>query len=446
MRAGWLRALPDCAGMGLYGLGWRLARPVLRRNSRLADGFAERLVPPGWPHTPQSPDIWMQAASGGEARLASALFDALADRRPSLRVLVTTWTRQGLDILLAKAENPGGAAPLWARYAPFDEPALMRRAMAQANPRLVLLLETELWPGLLHACARAEIPSLILNGRLRERTTRRYACLSFWQRVAPRRIAAISRADASRFSRIFPETPCLDVPNIKFDLAAAAPTAAPASPGTDVLAPRTEGAVHILLASVREEEEPALLATLRRALAEAVFPPRVRLIIAPRHMHRVEAWAGRLEAAGLRWALRSGPGDRRARIVLWDVFGELPWLYGRADSVFVGGSLAPLGGQNFLEPLAAGVVPLVGPHLDNFAWALEDGGDTLAERGLLRIVPDARSLYEELRRVAAAGPLEPAERAETRERFGRWLAPRRGGTAKLAGLALETLDGSGRRL
>ena len=465
---------------GLYSLAWKLARPVLRRNRRLADGFAERLVPADWLSGPA--DLWIQAASGGEARLACALLDALAvapdlmpDLAPGLApefradaplsVLVTTWTRQGRDILDAWAARRPERDPLrvTARFVPFDDPLLVRQALAQARPRLLVLLETELWPGLLLACKEAGVPVLVVNGRMRDSTLRGYLWIApLWRALAPARVTAIAPEDAARYSRLFPDTPCSVIPNIKFDQAAPPPDAADPPDLPTELPHAVRAALLgenrlplVLLASVREEEEDALVAALRQGLAvgglfAAPGSPRTaaRLIIAPRHMHRIEAWERHLNDLGLAWARRSAAASLEAGrpdVVLWDAFGELTWLYGVADVVFVGGSLAPLGGQNFLEPLGAGVIPVVGPHLGNFAWALtpgpnQDAEPSLSDSGLLEITPDAVALYERLRVAADEGIQGADRRCAVRARFADWLRPRQGGTDRQAAIVLEMIQ------
>ncbi len=141
--------------LGLYGLVWRGARPLLRRHRRLNDAFDQRLVPSDWAPS-GGVDLWIQAASGGEALLARRLLEELARRGAPLRVLCTSCTRQGLETLEAARNRAAEHAPhiqVFVRFFPLDEPALMRRALALAAPRLLVLLETELWPGLLVAAA-----------------------------------------------------------------------------------------------------------------------------------------------------------------------------------------------------------------------------------------------------------------------------------------------------
>ena len=427
--------------MQLYGGLWSAAGPLLHRNKRLADGFVQRLAPDTWLDEPV--DIWIQAASGGEARLTCALADAVCTLLPEqtpLTILATSWTRQGLDLLERYAETLAGPVRLLPRFIPLDAPRLMRKALQQARPRLVVLLETEIWPGLLQACAETGTPVLILNGRLRERSLRNYMDFpGFWRALAPSHIATMSEKDAQRFRSLFPDTPVETFFNIKFDQAEA-------SVSSDALDRLPQG-VHtfltrtdlplLLLASVREEEEKALC----KAWRETPLPP-ARVVIAPRHMHRVEAWQKHLRDMGLDVALRSclaeTPEAETPSVVLWDAFGELPALYQAADAVFVGGSLAPLGGQNFLEALSAGLVPYVGPHTKNFAWALDgEEGQRLQDRALLHTVPDAATIFRCLTTAVAEGTLPASRREATRTRFTDWLASRQGGTRQQAALLLR---------
>lgn len=468
----------------LYGLAWRLARPVLRRHKRLANGFAWRLVPPDWSggagarERPGRVDVWIQAASGGEAYLAWEILERLADGAP-LSALVTTWTRQGLEVLHGMAEKLRQAHPELAvrvTLFPLDQPSIMARALDQARPRAIALLETELWPGLLLAAADRRIPVFVLNGRMTEKSLRNYLrlerlCPGFWSGVAPRRASAVSTADAGRFATLFGPERVGIAPNIKFDRcmprsgdSLARPD--PADRETTGALPRPDRAARplVLLASVREEEEEAVMAVIRRVRRpsdSASGSDAPTLVIAPRHMHRISAWKERLAGVEGGYALRSHLGSgsagtdpaggtaaqralaaRPGGIILWDAFGELAALYAAADAVFVGGSLAPLGGQNFLEALAAGRVPCCGPHLDNFAWAFAPGpdnaaarDDTLEQRGLLLLRRTPEDVAETLLEMARH-PLPPEE---IRRRFLDWLTPRLGGSAQCAALLHEAI-------
>jgi 3-deoxy-D-manno-octulosonic-acid transferase len=427
----------------LYGLAWRTAQPLLRRHARLSDGFAERLMPEGWPGLPPEagPCLWLQAASGGEAWLIQTLLKALAglpDLRLPLSLLCTTCTRQGLDVLERLAADPSLPAGLTVmpRYLPLDIPALMRKAVPAARPKAVVLLETELWPGLLEAAAREKVPVLILNARMTPRSLAGYSRLRpFWRERPPAAILAVSPEDAARFASLFGPEPVALMPNIKFDR-----TALPSLPE-----PLPEVPPTVALASVRLEEESLLLPAVRELLAASFKGASPRLIIAPRHMHRVPAWRELLASARLPCVLRSSRPQSAPPLLLWDTFGDLSLLYAQADSVFVGGSLAPLGGQNFLEPLAAGLIPCVGPQIANFHWV----GQDLFTLGLAVTLPGAKdlapALLERLERVAGTAPAwkeaRLAARKEVRTRFQAWLAPHTGGSLQAARLMLRYANG-----
>ncbi|MDR2825280.1 MAG: 3-deoxy-D-manno-octulosonic acid transferase [Deltaproteobacteria bacterium] len=444
-----------------YSLLWKAARPFLRK--RLRDGFAERLVPPSWPFTPSmqveqsspvsmpvpnSPcQLWIQAASGGEAYLCLELLRLLSlmplshislspDNRQQnkLHVLCTTCTRQGLDILLkARAEFSGKDISVTINYLPLDEPTLMNRAVRQVfgdndkeGNRLLVLLETEIWPGLIAACRGAGVRVLIINARMSPGSYRGYKFLVPLLRVsAPQEILAVSQDDLLRFQRVFIKTRnCGIMPNMKFDRI-----------NKDLLSGLNQTKMSpgnnpglIVLGSVREEEEQLLLPFMRELMR---FP----LVIAPRHMQRVEAWSAALQQSGLAFIKRSAFADfaeveyRAGRIVLWDVFGELGRLYGEADAVFVGGSLAPLGGQNFLEPIACGVCPCIGPYWNNFHWV----GQEIFDLGLVTQVQDAQELVRFL--LHSAQKHRP--KSEVAQSFRQYLNPRLGGTK----LAADTIFG-----
>ncbi|MCL1889203.1 MAG: 3-deoxy-D-manno-octulosonic acid transferase [Desulfovibrionaceae bacterium] len=419
----------------LYQLLWRIARPLLRKHRRLGEGFDERLAPPAWPRLQPAPAsaapcrLWLHGASGGEAYLIRELALELAARpssRQKFTLLCTSLTSQGLEILRQTQKDcPAGSLELLPAYLPLDEPQIMRRAVRQAfgspppaSPALLALLETELWPGLLLACREYGLPTLILNGRLTEKSLRAYHPFrSFLRRLAPRRILAGSPADQERFRSLFGSSaPCDLMPNIKFDRIRFENTLPGAVPGS-----------LIALASVREEEETLLAPLLPELLAQA---PQCAIALAPRHLHRLEAWEKRLQALNLPY-IRAGSLQNSApppgQILLWDSFGNLQQVYRQASAVFVGGSLAPLGGQNFLEPLACGLIPCIGPSWQNFTWV----GKEIFDLGLVRRINSAEELVPALLRLLHERP----DKTLVRQKLEDYLVPRRGGTR----MAVEAL-------
>ena len=426
-----------------YGLLWRAALPFLKKSRRLADGWKERLVPEHWlePDFTDAPDghavdLWLQAASGGEARLAVSVCRSLGKDTP-LRVLVVTWTRQGRDVIekaipALKESHP--LLTLAVRFAPFDRPDIARRALALAKPRLVALLETELWPSLMAACREQDVPLYVMNGRITASTVnfgRRFS--SLMKSVSPSAVYAISEHDRRGFAAIFP-CPTQTMPNIKFDLA------------LELLekplpenAFRAEGPV-FLFASVRTGEEtriPGQIASLFKARPDACA------VVVPRHLHRVEAWKSVLADLGHSPLLLSDMGENislpAGRVLIWNRFGDLPQLYAAAQTVFVGGSFGQ-GGQNFLESLAAGRVPCIGPSASNFLWAMSREGNlpSLEQSGLLRSAPTPREVIEAMLQLAEA----PRPRSDVRKDFQDWLSPRLGGSLQTASILEEAMKKS----
>lgn len=351
------------AAFGLYDLGWRLALPFLKKNSRLAEGFDQRC---NGPEATGGIDLWIQAASAGESYLALNILEKISSPEP-LKILITTNTRQGFDILNAAAKQTHLCRNnIRIAYFPFDHPSKMAAMVKQMRPRLTVLLETEIWPGLLLALKQFNLPAMILNGRLSSKSLNRYQLFPrLFQSVAPQKIAAISQADARRYRNLFTATPVTVMSNIKFDRI-----------NFDSAANFRENPLErflgedrdlVVLGSIRAEEE----IVVEKIIAQLVERlPQIRIALFPRHMHRLEAWQTILNRIDRPWVRRSDISRMvsEGTIILWDTFGELAAAYALAKAVFVGGSLARLGGQNFLEPLAYGVRPVIGPYWDNFFW------------------------------------------------------------------------------
>jgi len=264
-------------------------------------------------------------------------------------------------------------------YFPFDKPALMHRAVAAIGPRAMVLLETEIWPGLLRALHQHNCKTIIINGRLTDRSLKRYLLWpSIWPKLRPDRVLAISPADAARFKQLFGPDGIETMPNIKFDHVASATTSADNRNTIHNLVPST--LTFAVLASVRRQEEP-----LVKQIINAIFRRRPETVIGlfPRHLHRIQSWQEILNQAGIRWSLRSQAHTpaKAGTVIIWDIFGELLQAYKLCQSAFVGGSLAPLGGQNFLEALICGAKPVIGPSWENFIWV----GTEIIDAGLLRV-------------------------------------------------------------
>lgn len=447
----------------VYQGAWRLARPFLGKHKRLADGWDERLVPDGWVDGFEGKTVWIQAASGGEAYLLVNIAKELVARlqgqdAAKLRILATTCTRQGMDVLekgLPAAhglrENAGMDAAdanvrFILRYFPLDEPRLMQQAIEQAAPAQIVLLETELWPGLLMAAWQNDIPVQILNGRITPKSMSGYGMLPapFWKKLAPRKILAVSAPDAERYSALFGGEAVGQMPNIKFDLLAARQAGQlPGAPGSSDASGEPDGGSGkiALFASVRKQEADQVAKAIQALKKQA---PDSQIVLAPRHLHHVSVWQRHISLVGLKSELRSEVGDEqispqelfaglaedaKSAVLIWDKFGELKKLYSLASAAYVGGSLVPLGGQNFLEALASGIEPCIGPFYSNFAWA----GEEILEMTRQVDTPDQLA-------ANIAGQLEkPACRKEVQEQFAKSVARQQGGTGMAVDAIIELL-------
>lgn len=405
--------------------------PLLQRHHRLREGFTERCARQD---LPGQADLWIQAASVGEAYLAGEILNRLPDDcRPG--TLLTANTSQGLEILrdagaAAAGRHPG--ARVACRYFPFDRPAAMDRFLRRIRPRLVVLLESEIWPGLLSSLKAHGSRCLLVNGRMTPRSLRRYRLWpGLWKQLRPDRVLAVSAADAERFGRLFGAEIVGRMPNIKFDRLAAADAGDPTVETLRTLLPQQ--GPFIVLGSVRQEEEPQVRKMLGAVLQSA---PEAVIGLFPRHLHRTADWERNLGGLPVAWQRRSAatrpvtPGT----VILWDRIGELSSAYRLARAAFVGGSLAPKGGQNFLEALAAGVRPVIGPSWENFAWV----GPEIVSQDLLRVAADWKQAADFIGQDVRNAPARP----EIQRRFADFIRNRQGGSLA-AGAAIREMLGKG---
>jgi 3-deoxy-D-manno-octulosonic-acid transferase len=414
------------AALKVYEWLWRAVTPLLCRNHRLQEGLPQRLGQP----FPTGPfDIWIQAASAGESHLAGQILEQMGMHAPH-RILLTTNTRQGKDTLDATAKRMKiQTMPAYWKtaYFPFDQPSRMKKAVESIQPRVMVLLETEIWPGLMDALKTAGIPIIIVNARMQSKSLRQYQLWStFWHAMAPDRVLAVSPEDADRYGRLYGATHVSVMPNMKFDRIRANMASDQINPVMNLMPPDIP---FIVLGSIRKEEEDAVDRMIRYLLDRR---PDILIGLFPRHMHRIPTWQNRLNSAGITCHLRShlASGVNAKSVILWDVFGELTDAYAQAAGVFVGGTLAPLGGQNFLEPLTCGMIPIIGPSWKTFNWV----GRELFEKGLVRVATNWRNAADALLETMTVSP----SREDVLLALDGYLAKRQGGTA-VAVRAIEKL-------
>lgn len=339
------------------------------RHGKYVAGFRERLGTLS-PANGQAL-IWIHCVSVGETQAARPLVLELKKQLPNRRIAISTTTLTGQS--LAREIFKNDAEKIF--YFPFDWRWSVRRTLKALRPEAVLIMETELWPGFLRECERQQIPVVILNGRLSERSFRRYRLFrGFMSQVLRGVSLAImqTEADAGRLRSLGIAAEKVQVSgSLKFD--------AGALPLNDALTAELRERFNfsddlplILAASTHSPEERIVIEAFKRLIAQAVRA--ARLLIAPRHPERFAEVAALLGASGLSWTRRSAPQketDKAARVILLDTIGELQSVYSLATVVFVGGSIAKTGGHNILEPAAVGACILTGAHTYNFREIIE---------------------------------------------------------------------------
>jgi 3-deoxy-D-manno-octulosonic-acid transferase len=364
---------------GLYNFVLVLTSPlvvaVLLYKKRCRTGLRQRLG--HWPSTltevcQDGKTLWVHAVSMGEVNAVTPLVHELRSRYPDHRIIVSTVTETGKETVHRNFEGLAHHV-----YFPLDFTRVVRRALQVIRPRLVVVVETELWPNFLRAAAGRGVPCVLVNGRISTDSFHGYRRLRpFFRRVVqsfslclmqtPRDVHRIVELGAD------PATVVL-TGNLKFDHQASA----------DATKPPIDLSLHayeelFVAGSTHALEEEAILECYRRLLE---CTPQLVLVIAPRHIDRVGAIAETVRNYGFpvlqRTQLPNVSLSHGPRVILLDTLGELAALYEQATVVFVGGSLVPVGGHNPLEPASRAKAVLFGPYMDHFA----DVADLLVSHG-----------------------------------------------------------------
>ena len=432
----------------LYSLAAWAAQPLLRRKLRrravAEPGYGEHVEerfgrygvarPVG-----DGPLVWVHAVSLGETRAAAILLAALRQRLPGMRLLLTHGTATG------RAEGQkllrAGDVQVWQ---PWDTRGAARRFFTHFRPDVGVLMETEIWPNLIHQARAQSVPLALANARLSEKSLRGAQRAGWLLRPAYRALTAVfaqTEADAARFRSIgAPQVGVLG--NLKFDAQPDAAQQAQASRWRAVLAGRPV----VMLASSREGEEGEFLGQIK-ALAlsgkaraapenEANASRSPLWLIVPRHPQRFAEVAQMARDAGLAVAQRSTwtdappAGALAADVWIGDSLGEMALYYSLADVALLGGSFAPLGGQNLIEAAACGCPVVMGPHTFNFAQVAEQA---LAAGAALRVADLAQGLD------AAQALAADAPRRQAMADAGRLFARRHQGAARRTAQALKAL-------
>jgi 3-deoxy-D-manno-octulosonic-acid transferase len=333
---------------------------------------------------PDRPRIWLHAVSVGETIAAAPLVRALKESYPDHALLITSTTPTGS----AQVRRLFGDEVEHC-YLPYDLPHVLQRFLRRIRPRILIVMETELWPNLFAACYAQDIPVLVVNARLSERSFRGYRKIRVLIQPALRaaRVLAQTGDDAGRFHSLGALSEQVEVAgNLKFDQGIADSVREQGRALREQLG--ADRRIWVA-ASTHAGEDARILQAHRRLLERQ---PGALLIIVPRHPERFDEVASLVASMGFASQRRSSRGrpDRAIEVFVGDTLGEMMIFYAAADIAFVGGSLVETGGHNPLEPAALGVPVITGPHWFNFSGIYPQ----LLDSGAAREVADSDQLTD----------------------------------------------------
>lgn len=359
------------------------------------------------------PVIWLHAVSVGETRAAASLVARLRIAYPKHQLLLTHTTPTG-----RKASEQLYGGDVLRVYLPYDYPFAVRRFLNHFRPCAGALLETEIWFNLIHACHLQDIPLLLINARLSEKSASRYARHPALVRQSLGELSAISaqtEADAKRLSELGADNVSV-MGNLKFDIE---PPQAMLEKGKQLRAQFGADRKVFLAASTREGEEAELLDALA-----LLHVPSLLTVIVPRHPQRFDEVAELLAGRGIRYQRRSEnlPVPFDTAVLLGDSMGEMFAYFSACDLAFIGGSLLPYGGQNLIEACALEKPVLIGPHTYNFAHATEQA----VSCGAARRIQNATELLAAVQDLLA----HPERMTEMGEAGRRFVSANRGATER----------------
>ena len=389
----------------LLRMAWRSRRiPAYRRH------WSERLGKVASAMPRQA--VIVHGCSVGETQAASVLINWLTEQQPAVPVILTHTTPTG------RARGEALLPDVACCYLPFDLPWLVSAWLDQLQPRALVLMETELWPNLIAACQRRNIPVSLANARLSERSFRGYQKVRrlmtpVWQ--ALHWVGCQYRADADRLLQLgTPASRTEVVGNLKLAMPVAEAIKLKAA---ELRQQWCEGRSCWIAGSTHPGEEEQVLDLHIKLLQRQ---PSLLLLLAPRHPERAREIIELCQQRQLQVVRRSlgeQPGQS-TQVVLIDTLGELMLFYGVADVAFVGGSLVAHGGHNPFEPLQMGRVALVGPHMFNFQSLLEE----LQPTGRVRQVADVQALEEAVSQALLEPVQDGLEGAGVMAAPGHWIA------------------------
>jgi len=336
----------------------------LSKSSRLSGTIEPRMmrqtIPP-----PEKPVIWLHAVSVGEVEAALPIARQLIAKYGANHLLFTTTTKEGWEVVQKKLD-----CLMHLQYYPFDFPVVVEKFLKHYRPSFYICMETELWPNMLYGLKRRGVPAILANGRISDRLSNTHFALRplyRWIFLCFDWIGLQTDEDKKRLESFGLSSEKIDVVgNTKFDLPDPRD-----DPGTLESMKKEFGLVDgpiIVFGSTHPGEED-IIARTYKALKSRIND--IAMVLAPRHIDRANEVALILKNHNISFRLRTESKnnmspDKKIECLLLDTVGELSKVYALGEIAFVGGSLIKRGGHNLLEPAAAGVPVLHGPHMHNF--------------------------------------------------------------------------------
>ncbi len=383
--------------------------------------LAERF---GWvPNLQNTRPVWIHAASVGEVICSIPLFKKMKEEFPEIPIVLSSMTQAGNST--AKTLIPDADRIF---FFPFDHPFTIRKAVERVKPRLLLIAETELWPNLLRLCGDKGIPILLFNGRISEKSLKGYLYLKSLFEQCLRHVSSFLMQTEEDRNRVIMIGACPDhtkvMGNMKFDQTF--PSVPPEEREAMARSLGLRGEETLFIAgSTHAGEEEVLVKVFKKLKIDA---PNLFLLLAPRHLDRLEQVEEILRRESLAWMRRAAlssdtertrTSENRSSVILLDTLGELMRLYSLGTIVFIGGSLVPVGGHNPLEPLAFKKPVLFGPDMFHFS---EISKKLVQERGAIQVKGE-EDLLEQLTHLLA----DERARRELGERGYQFVLRHRGG-------------------
>jgi len=356
-------------------------------NKKYLQRWGERLGIANVRPTKDKSIVWVHAVSVGEVNASIPLLRALMEEYPGSEFLVTTSTPTGSDILLSKLGNK-----IKHQYVPIDIPFCINLFINTWKPKALILLETEIWPNIIHCCKKQGIVTALVNARLSEKSKLKY--LRFNSVIQPAinsldLILAQYESDAYRFNEIAADKEIKLCGNLKFDQDMPEELESISDSIRDSWSKEGKRRPTLIAASTHEGEEVIVLDAFNEIL-ETITD--ALLIVVPRHLERFNKVKSLIDDQGFNFSSRSKKEDvtNDVQVLLGDTMGELNFLYSVSDVAFVGGSLIDHGGQNLLEPAAQGLPLCSGPSVRNFV----EISDQLKKASGLTIIKDKKELAD----------------------------------------------------